>query len=182
MALSDRARRERRLEAARGYLALDMPKQALRELNAIESPDKCRFAAHQLRGEALRQREEYDSALTSYRRAIAEEPSDLSVLLGMAWCLKRVDRLPEAINAMEQAYSSAPDEAIVLYNLACYHCLAGHKSEALSWLGRSLRMDSSLRSLIPEESDFDALRNDPDFRFVTGSVDQDGDQPSAWKS
>lgn len=180
MALSARARRERRLEAARGYLALDMPKQALRELNAIDSPDDCPFAAHQLRGEALRQHADYESALAAYRRALAVEPTDLSVLLGMAWCFKRTDRLPEAIGAMEQAYLAAPKEAIVLYNLACYHCLAGHKAEALSWLGRSLRLDGSLRKLIRDESDFDSLRQDPDFQFVTRGVDGEDNQPPIW--
>jgi len=181
MALSARTRRERRLEAASGYLALDMPQQALRELNAIDEPEECSFSIEQLRAEALRQQEEYDSALQCYKRALGVDSSDLSVLLGMAWCFKRIDRLPEAIGAMEQAYSSAPDEAIVLYNLACYHSLAGHKAEALSWLGRSLRMDGSLRNLIPDESDFDPLRKDPDFQFVAGSPDGGSDRPSAWK-
>jgi Flp pilus assembly protein TadD len=167
MALSARTRRERRLEAARGYLALDMPNQALRELNAIDDPEECPFAAHHLRGEALRQREDYESALDHFQLALGEEPKDLSVLLGMAWCLKRVDRLDDAITTMERAYECAPQEAIVLYNLACYHALAGHKSLALSWLGRALRMEGSLRVLIPEESDFDGLRHDPDFQFVT---------------
>ncbi|NOX54523.1 MAG: hypothetical protein GXP27_08805, partial [Planctomycetes bacterium] len=54
--------------------------------------------------------------------------------------------------------------------------LAGDKDGALRWLGRALRMDPSLRELIPEETDFDPLRNDPDFRFVAGiDTDQDAD-------
>ena len=164
-----RTRRERKLEAARGFLALDMPQHALRELGSIDDPEKIPFAINQLRGEALKQAGDHDAALAAYNRALAEDPTDMTVLLGMAWCYKRTNQLSRAIAAMEQAYRSKPDEPIVLYNLACYFALDGNKTQALSWLGRALRMESSLRKLIPDESDFDDLRNDPDFQFVIGS-------------
>jgi len=169
MSKNARTRRERTLEAARGYLALQMPKHALRELSSIEDPDKIPFAINQLRGEALRQGGEHQKALAAFSRALAENPSDLTVLMGMAWCYKRTDQLPQAIAAMEQAYRAKPDEPIILYNLACYFALDGNKTQALSWLGRALRMESSLRKLIPEETDFDDLRDDPDFQFIVGT-------------
>jgi Flp pilus assembly protein TadD len=163
-----RTLRERRLEAARGYLTLDMPDHALRELDAIADREACAFAWHQLRGEALRQKRDFYQALDAFQEALALEPDDVSVLFGMAWCYKRIDRLNGAIRMMERAYHAAPHQAVVLYNLACYHALAGHKKQALSWLGRALRMDASLRRLLAAERDFDGLRNDPDFRFVCG--------------
>jgi hypothetical protein len=86
---------------------------------------------------------------------------------------------------MEEAYRAHPKVPVVLYNIACYHSLAGDKRQALSWLGRALRMEASLRKLvpddpdlqalalrtslrdlIPDESDFDSLRNDPDFQYL----------------
>ena len=63
-----KARRERRLEAARGYLMLDMTGHALRELDGISDPERCPFALHQLRGEALRRSGEYATALAASRR------------------------------------------------------------------------------------------------------------------
>lgn len=168
MSKNARTQRERKLEAARGYLELDMPQHALRELNGIDEPEKCPFAINQLRGEAYRAQGEFHDALRAFGRALAEEPNDLSVLLGMAWCYKRTSQLPRAIAAMEQAYRAKPDEPIVLYNLSCYFALDGNKTQALSWLGRALRMESSLRKLIPDESDFDSLRDDPDFQFIAG--------------
>lgn len=163
-----RVQRERKLEAARGYLELEMPQHALRELNGIEDPENCMQAVHQLRGEAMRVKGDFADALRAYSRALAEDPNDLAVLLGMAWCYKRTNQLPRAIAAMEQAYRAKPDEPIVLYNLSCYFALDGNKTQALSWLGRALRMESSLRKLIADESDFDLLRHDPDFQFVIG--------------
>lgn len=169
MSMKERMRRERLLEAARGYLELDMPDYALRQLDEIDDPEQCPYDAYLLRGEALRSRREFRDALKAYRRALVEDPDSLTVLMGMGWCFKRTDQLQRAINAMQRAYRLAPDEPIVLYNLSCYFALAGEKEQALSWLGRALRMEGRLRKLIPDESDFDLLRNDPDFQFVTGA-------------
>lgn len=164
-------RRERRLEAAQGYLALDMCDHALAELQAIADPEECAPEYYCLRGEVLRQKKDYAPALDAYSQALIEDPDNLAVLLGMAWCYKRIDQLPRAVSVMEQAYRSAPNEPIVQYNLSCYHSLAGNKAQALSWLGRALRMEDALRELIPDESDFDQLRDDPDFQFVTRACD-----------
>ncbi|MEX0725789.1 MAG: hypothetical protein WD065_05945 [Planctomycetaceae bacterium] len=158
---------ERNLEAARGYISLELPGLAQQELARIHDISKCAFDYHYLQGEAYRLRKEHDKALSHFSLAHDVRPSDLGVLLGMAWCLKRLDQLERAIDMTVQAYRVHPKEPIILYNLACYHALAGNKSDALSWLGRALRMESSLRSLIDDEMDFDPLRSDPDFQFLT---------------
>jgi len=173
-------RRERHLEAARGYLMLDMPDHALQQLAAVDEPELVAFDVHSLRGEALRQKAEHHAALNAYHKALNDSPDDLGVLFGMAWCYKRTDRLDEAIASMQRAYEAAPDEAVVLYNLSCYWALAGDKENALSWLGRALRMDTSLRKLVATESDFDSLRDDPDFQFIVqaGEVIDDPSETS----
>jgi tetratricopeptide (TPR) repeat protein len=184
--------RQRKLEAACGYLELNMPEHALRELNRIDDPETSVLDFNRLRGEALRALDRFEDALEAYGSAHAVDSDDIGVLAGMAWCYKRTGQLPKAIEAMEQAYQAHPKELIVLYNLACYFSLAGEKAQALSWLGRALRMESSLRKQqsegesglaswgfsqlepslrerIAEEPDFDPLRNDPDFQYLTGS-------------
>ena len=168
MPIDPRIKCEKLLEAARGYLLLDMPDHALDQLRGIAEPRRSSFTVNQLRGECLRQKEAYHDALEAFEQAIAERPNDVAVLLGMAWCYKRTGRLPHAIAATQQAYRACPDEPVILYNLACYFALRGNKSRALSWLGRALRKDGALRRLIPGESDFDRIRSDPDFQFVAG--------------
>ena len=163
--------RRRLLEAAQGYLALGMCDHALAELRAIGDPEGMQFEYYRLRGEVLREKKDYDSALEAFARALDEEPGDLAVLLGMAWCYKRTDQLSRAVATMQQAYQFAPQEPIVLYNLSCYFALAGNKPQAISWLGRALRLERALRELIPDESDFDRLRDDPDFQFVAEAYD-----------
>jgi tetratricopeptide (TPR) repeat protein len=145
--MSERARirREKLLSAAEGYLALDLPKQAIESLDEIEDPKEVLFQWNYLRGEAYRQLERYTAALGCFQTA-SDEQADFVPLL--------------------MAYRIAPKEAVILYNLSCYWSLAGNKVQALSWLGRALRMDQKLRQLIDEESDFNPLRNDPDFQMI----------------
>lgn len=163
----------RQLEAARGYLMLDMPDHALTELRRLNPDDGHAFDIHSLRAEAYRQKKDHAEALAEFRAADDFSPDDVSVLFGMAWCLKRLDRLPDAIAVMERAYRVEPEEPVTLYNLACYFALAGDKESALSWLGRALRMNVGLKKLIPDEPDFDSLRNDEHFRFIVDAVESD---------
>jgi tetratricopeptide (TPR) repeat protein len=176
----------RRLQAASGYLDLEMPSQALRALDGIAHPEATPFEFYYFRGQALRMAGRFEEALVALSRAREEQPVNLDVLMGLAWCFKRTDQLSRAISIMEEAYRAHPKIPVVLYNIACYYSLAGDKVQALSWLGRALRMEASLRKLvvdepdlkglrmqaslrdlIPEESDFDPLRNDPDFQYIT---------------
>tara|TARA_R110002096_G_scaffold410408_3_gene610134 strand:+ start:60 stop:671 length:612 start_codon:yes stop_codon:yes gene_type:complete len=167
MAASSRFRRI--LSKVEGYLELEMPEKALEELAKIDEQYRSRFSVQYLHGMAYRDRQQYDQALPYFLRALAEKPERVEVFLALAWCYKRIDRLDEAISAMEQAYRVAPQEPIVLYNMACYWSLAGDKTNALSWLGRALRMDQDLRKLIDDEPDFDTLRHDPDFEMIVRS-------------
>lgn len=167
-----RIRREKLLAAAEGYLDLNMPEHALSALDAIEEPERSPFAVNFQRGMVLRHLERHDEALEAFEKAYDEDAENVELLMAMAWCCKRTDQLRRAISLMEQAYRAAPKEAIILYNLACYWSLARNKTQALQWLGRALRMNRALRSLIPGESDFDALRGDPDFNKLVRLPDE----------
>lgn len=155
---------QRHLEAAQGYLLLQMPDQALEELEEVDDPDAVAYQWNLLRAEAYRAREDYRPAIKAFLRAQGVQPDELDVLLGLAWCYKRTDQLPKSIEIMHQAYLNHREEPLVLYNLSCYYALAGNKDQALSWLGRALRMKPDLRSLIAGETDFNPLRDDADFR------------------
>jgi tetratricopeptide (TPR) repeat protein len=168
MSTSLTTRQRRRLESVEGYLLLGMPVDALRELDALRNGGFDNLVVCRVRAEALRDLKRYEDALQEYERFDAGHPDDLTTLMGMAWCFKRIDRLEDAIETMQRAYRAHPDEPVVLYNIACYLSLAGDKTQSLSWLGRALRMEPKLRRLIARESDFDNLREDPDFQFVVG--------------
>ncbi len=164
MPLSIKAKRA--IESAQGYLLLELPDAALRELRLFVMSTETPLAVHQLRGEALRMRGDFEEALKNFEFVLEENEGDIGVLMAMAWCFKRIDRLDKAIESMKQAYLSSPKEAIVLYNLACYYSLAGEKEDAISWLARAIRLDASFRDQVTKETDFDPIRNDPDFQYL----------------
>lgn len=163
-------RRERALRAAEGYLQLDMPSHALRELGTVSEWPGSAFQFHKVRGKVRRALEDHALAVVDLELALNGEPTDLDVLLSLAWCYKRTERLPQAIAAMQQAYRHHSEEPIVLYNLSCYYALSGDKTQTLSWLGRALRMEPSLKKLVADETDFDPIRQDPDFIHLMSLV------------
>lgn len=164
------SRCEKLVSAAEGYMTLGMPTHALASLAEIREAGEMAFRVEFLRGAVLRSLERHAEALAAFDRAFVIKPDDVDLLMSMAWCYKRTNQLPRAITSMEQAYRISPKEPVILYNLSCYWSLAGNKAQSLSWLGRALRMDRSLRNLIDEETDFDPLRNDPDFRMIVSAV------------
>jgi uncharacterized Ntn-hydrolase superfamily protein len=50
------------------------------------------------------------------------------------------------------------EDAMLLYNLACYESLAGSSADALAHLRRSIELDGSYRALAAEDPDFDPMR------------------------
>lgn len=159
-------RRKRQLEAAEGFLSLGMPDHALDALKQISDYGSAEFHFQLLRGDALRAKLDYERALLCFQRAHELQPQSLEALMGMAWCYKRTDRVAQSVDCMRIAYQDHATESIVLYNLACYLALDGNREQALSWLGRALRMDKSLCRLVPAETDFDSLRQDADFQHL----------------
>lgn len=167
-----RSNRDRELAASEGYITLGMYTHALASLDKIIDPEDAAFEVNYQRGDALRHLGRYDEALIALHRAFDEKPDDVDLLMTMAWCYKRTNQLPRAITSMERAYRIKPKEPVILYNLSCYWTLAGNKTQALSWLGRALRMDNGYRRLIDDEPDFDLLRNDPDFLLIVRAIDK----------
>ena len=117
-----------------------------------------------LRAEALRSLGRFTEALPHFRAAVAEHQQSVAGWLGLGWCLKRLDRLTDAIAALTQGVVACADEPILSYNLSCYHSLAGNVTEAVTFLTRAIASDDRFRALTNAERDFDPIRDDP--RFV----------------
>lgn len=130
--------------------------------NIDPSPDHRSYVLH-LKGEACRFSERYDKAIVFFRKSMEIEPDSIHGLLAIAWCFKRCDRLDDAIEAMQVAIEFAPDQAICHYNLACYFALAGRTSNAIEYLTQAFELRPGFRQEIAGESDFDGIRNDPEF-------------------
>lgn len=176
-------RRQAILRQAAGYLELGellvdgtapIPPAArkllLRSLETLrELPEQARSgpAASLIEGEALRALGDWDAALPPLYRAVESDPGRPEAWLGIGWCLKRLGRLSEAITALGRGLESSPQEPILLYNLACYHSLAGNVPAAIEHLTKAISIDDRFRDLSDMERDFDPIRGDPRFVAVT---------------
>jgi tetratricopeptide (TPR) repeat protein len=167
--IRDRIRRQ--LDEAEGFLMLNLPGHALQILERRPDWATMQFEASLLLGEALRSLERYREALKPLEVAATLRPTDVAVAIALGWCYKRTHRLAQAIDALERSVRHNPDESLLHYNLACYWSLADNPSKALDELAVALDLDPDLRTLIPDESDFDKLRGNADFeRLMMGST------------
>ena len=154
---------KRQLGEAEGYLMLNLPKKALAILEGRSDWATMQFEASLLHGEALRVLGRFRDALKPLEVAASLRPGDIGVAIALGWCYKRTHRLAQAIDALSRAVRHNPEEALLHYNLSCYWSLAGNAAKSLDELAAALDLDPDLRALIAKESDFDALRGNPDF-------------------
>jgi Flp pilus assembly protein TadD len=147
-----------------------MPQQALDAISRLQNPSERSPRSLFLQGEALRCLLRHEEALVPLRKAAEAEPDNVHVWLAIGWCYKRIVRVDLAIRALERAMEVAPTDALIHYNLACYHSLAGNKQRALARLSQAFAFDPTYRTLVESEPDFDPLRSDPDFQALTRLV------------
>lgn len=177
------SRRKRILVQASGYLELAellldgeastppsaarLLRRALAELASLPEADRAGADASLIEGEALRALGRWQEALGPLNRAAEAAPGRIEVWLGIGWCLKRLGRLDAAIAALDHGRSVSPGAPILLYNLACYHSLAGNVPAAIEHLTQAISLDDRFRDLTGTERDFDPIRGDPRFVAVT---------------
>ena len=73
---------------------------------------------------------------------------------------KEYDR---ALEFFEEAHREDPDQAGVLYNLACAESLTGRTEAALLHLAEAIELSPESRAAAQTDSDFDAIRAEPGF-------------------
>jgi hypothetical protein len=74
------------------------------------------------------------------------------------------ERGPDAaIEVMAEALAEHPDNGHVLFNTACFEALAGRREDAIAHLRRAIEVDPRTREWAAKDSDFDAIRDDPEF-------------------
>ncbi len=91
----------RRLSAAEGYLDLNLPERAMRELNAITEPGPYESAVEYMKGEALIAQRRFEEAITPLKRAVQLIPPphnrEAWKTLGECYRLRGDDELADLI-------------------------------------------------------------------------------------
>lgn len=182
----ERVRRQQLLRQAEGYLELctacdafggltrarrdQMVERGLACLDEIEPRPSVQAHLFRLRGQLLKVAERYSVAVDWLLKALEITPKDLDLYLSLGWCYKRLGRLDEAIKMLRSATRYPDESGIVRYNLACYCALASDVHGTISNLALAFETRPDLRELVATETDFDPVRQNPDFQAVTSVI------------
>jgi uncharacterized Ntn-hydrolase superfamily protein len=79
-----------------------------------------------------------------------------------------------ALAETDRALERFGDDALLLYNRACYASLAGRRDEALDALRRAVELDASTLEMARADRDFAPVADDPEFLRLTGQAQSAG--------
>lgn len=186
MATIKQVKRRQNIKMAEGYLDLAMvlddrwpldagereslAQRAVSCLQNIKSPLGHKPYILFLKGQAMRVSGQLTQAINYLEQSSKLDPDNLHTYLALAWCFKRTGQLDQAIASMRTAVELDSENPIAQYNLACYFALNRQVELALMHLSFALELNSEYRSLIPDESDFDLIRENPGFGAIASVV------------
>ena len=182
----EKIRREKLIQQAEGYLDLilclegrwslpdhlvhSITGKALNQLDRLESGSGRKSHAEYLKGQCFRLRQQYEEAVNCFWNSLDTDSENIHSLLGLAWCYKRLDELDLAVESLTRAFEVQPDNPVISFNLACYSSLQGDVDRCCDFLQKAIELDESFRELIDRESDFDTVRNHPQFEFFLSAI------------
>jgi tetratricopeptide (TPR) repeat protein len=73
-----------------------------------------------------------------------------------------------AIEIVTEGLEHWPEHPTMLYQLSCYHALAGRSEEAIGYFERAVARSPDLAEWARGDSDLDSIRDDPRFRELVG--------------
>ena len=80
--------------------------------------------------------------------------------------------MEKALEVMLKANAVAPEDSKILYNVACFHALLGHREEALTALEGAVDGGFYEPGHMADDSDLDSLRSDPRYSAALAMAKQ----------
>ena len=74
----------------------------------------------------------------------------------------------EVADRARELVAAHPEDARLLYNVACCESLAGRTADAIEHLRLAIDRAEQVRGLAADDSDFDAIRDEPAFQEMIG--------------
>ena len=72
--------------------------------------------------------------------------------------------IEQALASVQEAHQAGPDDAIILYNLACFNALLGNEDQALDWLEKAVAGGFYAPCKIANDPDLKSLRDKPRYQ------------------
>ncbi len=144
--------------AAAGYAELDMTRESMAELNAIDDALQDRPEVLQLRLHNLMRNKRWTKALRVSHKLCRIAPQCSTGFLHAGFCLHELGKTAEAKKILLQGPRALLSEPIYYYNMGCYDALLGNIRAAQVHLQTSFKMDSSFRELAKKDPDLKSVQ------------------------
>ena len=149
---------ERTLRAAQGYLELEMPSEALEEMNSLPPEYLVRPDVLRLRVCIALQASEWNCGLELSRQLCNIDPRGTIGFIHAAYCLHELGRTAEAKQTLLDGPQTLLLEATYYYNMGCYHARLGEIEDAQVYVERAFEMDPAFRENAQHDPDLENLR------------------------
>jgi len=128
------------LEAAQGWLELGNHQEAFDELEEIEPELRGHPDVLELRWYIYQRAEKWDHCNEIADALVRMVPERTSGWVHRSYSLHRLKRTQEAYDQLKPALDTFKDDWLLWYNLACYACVLGNKTEARKLLSKSIEL------------------------------------------
>jgi len=117
------------------------------------------------RGEFLANNDQHDEAIEYFDLALSVDSKNELSNICKAMSLKRVGKVQEAYDLMDQIIKGGSNASGAHYNRACYGALLGHNlSSIINDLSKAIEISKWSRKGAATDSDFDSIRDAEDFK------------------
>ena len=149
------------LEAAGGWLMLDNPAEALRELDLLSPIGREHPQALMTLWEIQAKQRHWESAIASADRLIARLPDEAEGYIKRAYALHELKRTQAAWDTLHPASERFTDNWLIPYNLACYAAQLGKPADAFDLFRRAMRLGDKreLRAMALNDPDLEPIRS-----------------------
>jgi len=107
-------------------------------------------------------------------RVVADEPPDLAKLNTEMMQAYQAGNYQKALEIGEKIHEQIPDDAGTMYNIACLHCLLGHKDKAYKWLEDAIDAGYDDAEHMMQDDDFKSIRAEDRFREIVKDLREGG--------
>jgi tetratricopeptide (TPR) repeat protein len=119
---------------------------------------------------------DWKTAIANYKKLVDANAKDGRSWHMLGYSLHASGDLEEALKIHLKA-AEFPDFApIASYNAACVYALRGDKDAALKWLETAAQKGFDRASHIAEDTDMDALRDEPRFKEIVAKIEKNSTQ------
>ena len=152
-------------EAAHRWLDLDNHEEAFEELEKIDAPLRGHPDVLEVRWNIYAAAKKWEYCVEIGGALVRLVPQQTAGWICRSFALHELKRTQEAYDALKPALDTFKDEQLIWYNMACYACVLGNKTEARELLDKAIELGGNAVKV-------QAL-NDPDLLGVWGGKRKD---------